>query len=208
MSPIIRSSEVYFNLAEARLQGLLPSGFTGSANDYYQKGIDQSLEWYQAFYELGAPQIPDVMLNYVHPEWTDDDVDEYLEYKRMKADDITAFKATPIYTLAGSTDEQLEMIINQKIVALYPQEFQGWCEYRRTGYPCVPILPDVDALKGEIPRRESWPIEEETLNGDNYQEALARYGGSDDRNISFWWDANQDAPHIYEWTPPTMPTSY
>ena len=70
----------------------------------------------------------------------------------------------------------LEMIINQKIVALYPDEFQGWCEYRRTGYPKVPIGPDQAALQGTVPRREPWPTREETINSASFKEALARYG--------------------------------
>jgi hypothetical protein len=213
---VMKCSEVYFSLAEAKLAGLLPGGFAGSANDYYQKGIDAGIEWAKWFYDLTAPQIPDLMKNYIHNpdfsgggpvQWTDADVENYLEYKKIKDADITAFKASPIYTLSGSPDQQLEMIINQKIVALYPDEFQGWCEYRRTGYPKVPIGPDQAALKGEVPRREPWPTREETINTKSFEEALARYG-EDSRLTKFWWDANPNAPHIYDWIAPSQPTAY
>jgi hypothetical protein len=213
---IMKCSEVYFALAEAKLAGFLPAGFAGSANSYYQKGIDAGIEWAKWFYNLTAPQIPDLMKNYIHnpdiqgatgDQWTDADVQNYLEYKMIKDEVIDAFKATPIYTLSGSEEEQLEMIINQKLVALYPDEFQGWCEYRRTGYPKVPIGPDHAALKGTVPRREPWPTKEETLNSKSNAEALARYG-SDSRLTKFWWDANPAAPHNYVWTAPSMPTSF
>ena len=211
---VMKCSEVYFALAEAKSAGLLPSGFTGSANSYYQKGIDAGIEWAKWFYNLTAPQIPDLMKKYIHnpayapgAQWTDADVTNYLDYKKIKDADITAFKATPIYTLSGTADEQLEMIINQKIVALYPDEFQGWCEYRRTGYPKVPIGPDAAALNGTVPRREPWPTSEETINSKGFEEALARYG-TDKRLTKFWWDANPNAPHIYVWTAPSMPTTY
>lgn len=158
---IMKNSEVYFALAEAKLAGLLPAAFTGTANEYYQKGIDASIDWYKWFYDLAAPQIPDLMKNYVHnPDfapgspWTDADVQKYLDYKKIKDEEVAAFKATPIYTLSGTEDQQLEQIMNQKIVALYPDEFQGWTEYRRTGYPKIPIGPDQAALHGVIPRRE------------------------------------------------------
>ena len=210
----MKCSEVYFSLAEAKLAGLLPSGFTGSANSYYQKGIDAGIEWAKWFYDLTAPQIPDLMKNYVHnpayapgDQWTDADVTNYLAYKKIKDSDIDAFKVTAIYTLSGTTDQQLEMIINQKIVALYPDEFQGWCEYRRTGYPKVAIGPDHAALQGVVPRREPWPTREETINSKSYEEALTRYG-KDSRLTKFWWDANPNAPHIYEWVPPSMPTAF
>ncbi|MBK7713726.1 MAG: SusD/RagB family nutrient-binding outer membrane lipoprotein [Bacteroidales bacterium] len=139
-------------------------------NDYYQKGIDAGIEWAKWFYDLTAPQIPALMKDYIHnpayapgAPWTDADVQNYLDYKKIKDEEITAFKASPMYTLSGSPDEQLEMIINQKIVALFPDEFQGWCEYRRTGYPKVPIGPDQAALQGKVPRREPWPTRRRPL---------------------------------------------
>jgi hypothetical protein len=214
---VMKCSEVYFALAEAKLAGLLPAGFSGSANSYYQKGIDAGIEWAKWFYDLAAPQIPDLMKNYIHnpgfdqvvtgDQWTDADVQNYLEYKKIKDEDIAVFKATPIYTLSGTEDEQLEMIINQKIVALYPDEFQGWCEYRRTGYPKVPIGPDQAALNGTVPRREPWPTREETINSKSFAEALSRYG-TDSRLTKFWWDANPNAPHIYDWVAPSQETAY
>ena len=211
---IIKSSEVYFALAEAKLAGLLPAGFTGTPNIYYQKGIDAGIAWAKWFYDLTSPQISALFKNYIHkfentgtPTWTDAQVQQYLDYKKIDDAKIAPFKATPMYTLSGTAEVQLEMIINQKIVALYPDEFQGWCEYRRTGYPKIPIGPDQSALHGVVPRRESWPTSEESSNKTSYQEALARYG-TDTRLTKMWWDANTAAPHIYVWTPPTMPTPY
>ena len=211
---IMRCSEVYFALAEAKSAGLLPSGFTGTAQDYYRKGIDASIDWYKWFYNLVAPQIPDLMLKYIHnaayapgAAWTTEDVDKYLAYKSIKEAEITAFKASAMYNLSGSEDEQLEKIMNQKIIALYPDEFQGWCEYRRTGYPKVPIGPDQAALAGTVPRREPWPTTEENINSASFKEALARYG-TDSRLTKFWWDANPAAPHKYIWTAPSMPTAW
>jgi hypothetical protein len=211
---IMRCSEVYFCLSEAKLAGLLPAGFTGSAESYYQKGIDASIDWYKWFYDLCAPQIPDLMKKYIHnpsyspgTPWTDDDVANYLNYKKITDTEVANFKGTPIYTLTGTADEQLEKIINQKIVALYPDEFQGWCEYRRTGYPKVPIGPDEAALQGKVPRREAWPTTEETINSKSFGEALARYG-VDSRLTKFWWDANANAPHQYVWVAPFMPTDW
>jgi hypothetical protein len=211
---VMKCSEVYFALAEAKLAGILPASFTGTANSYYQKGIDAGIEWAKWFYNLTAPQIPALMKDYIHspdyapgPQWTDADVQKYLDHKKIKDAAVTAYKATPIYTLSGTAENQLEMIINQKIVALYPDEFQGWCEYRRTGYPKVAIGPDQAALKGKVPRREPWPTREETINSKGFTEALARYG-ADSRLTKFWWDANPNAPHIYVWTAPSMPTPF
>jgi Starch-binding associating with outer membrane len=211
---LMRCSEVYFSLAEAKLAGLLPAGFSGSAEQYYQKGIDASIDWYKWFYDLTAPQMPALMLDFIHNpayssgvQWTDADVQQFLDYKKIKDAEVANFKSTAMYTLSGTPEEQFEKIINQKIVALYPDEFQGWCEYRRTGYPKVPIGPDEAALHGVVPRREPWPTSEETINSASFHEALARYG-TDSRLTKFWWDANPAAPHIYVWVAPTMPTDW
>jgi hypothetical protein len=211
---LMRCTEVYFALAEAKLVGLLPGGFGKTAEQYYQMGIDASIDWYKWFYDLTAPQMPDLMINYIHnpewtpgPQWTTDDVDQFLEYKRIKDEEVAAFKATEMYTLSGTEDEQLEKIINQKLVAFYPDEFQGWCEYRRTGYPKVPIGPDEAALKGQVPRREPWPTKEETINSASFQEALSRYG-TDSRLTRFWWDANPKAPLVNDYVAPSMPTDW
>ncbi len=212
---LMRCSEVYFALAEAKLAGLLPAGFSNTAEGYYQQGIDASIDWYKWFYDLTAPQMPDLMINYIHnpewtpgPQWTQADVDQFLEYKRIKDEEVAAFKATEMYTLSGTEGEQLEKIINQKLVALYPDEFQGWCEYRRTGYPKVPIGPDDAALKGKVPRREPWPTKEETINSESFKEALARYGGTDSRLTRFWWDANPNAPLVNDYVAPSMPSAW
>lgn len=212
---VIKASEVYFALAEAKLAGLLPASFSGTANSYYQKGIDAGIEWAKWFFDLTAPQMPALMIDYIHnPEWspgaqwTEADVAQYLDYKKIKDDEVAAFKATPIYTLSGSADQQLEMIINQKIVALYPDEFQGWCEYRRTGFPRVVIVNDNSSpLKGKVPRRQPWPTREEQINGKSFKEALARYG-TDSKLTKMWWDANPNSPQPVQFVAPTMPTPY
>jgi Starch-binding associating with outer membrane len=214
---IMKCSEVYFSLAEAQLRGLLPAGFNTDPNYYYQKGIDAGIDWAKWFYNLVAPQIPDLMKNYLHYEnhygvigaqWTDADVSKYLAFKAIKDAAITAFKATPVYTLSGSTEGKLEMIINQKLIALYPDEFQGWCEYRRTGYPQQGLSPDVNSeLKGKVPRREKYPISEQTTNSANYNDALTRIG-VDSRLSKFWWDANPASPHVNNYVYPTQPTAY
>lgn len=212
---LMRCSEVYFALAEAKLAGILPASFSGTVQDYYRRGIDASIEWYKWLYNLAAPQIPDLMLKYIHnpayapgAQWTQADVDKYLNHKKITDTEVDNFKSTEMYSLSGTEEEQLEKIINQKIVALYPDVFEGWCEYRRTGYPRLPIGPDESLLKGVVPRRNPWPYNERNINSESYNEALARYGGKDNRLVKFWWDKNPNAPHVYQWTPPSMPRAW
>ena len=95
--------------------------------------------------------------------------------------------------------------MNQKIIALFPMENQGWFEWRRTGYPRVMVGHDDDALKGVSPRRMPWPQIEQSVNSDNYEAALKAIGGTDGRLQKVWWDKNPDAPHAHPGVVPTQP---
>jgi hypothetical protein len=190
--PVMRSSEVYFALAEAALFGLR----SGDANAYFQKGIEAGLIWAQEFYDRGKGQLPDV-IKIMYPDWSAEDINNLLAHKEITQDEINAFMASPAVVLAGSTEEMLEQIINQKLVTLYPMEYQGWAEWRRTGYPKVLVGHDQDDLQGVTPRKMRWPDSEMSINSASYNEAVSRIGGEDGRLIRVWWDANPNVPYAY-----------
>ncbi|MDF9796246.1 hypothetical protein OKW21_001509 [Catalinimonas alkaloidigena] len=188
--PLLRSSEVYFALAEASLFGLR----SGDAQEYYRKGIEAGIQWAQEFYEMGESQLPEV-LKIIHPEWTDEDINKLLTHKAMTAEEIDTFLASPTATLSGSQEVKLEQIMTQKLIVLYPMEYQAWAEWRRTGYPRVLVGSDDDDLQGTIPRKQRWPDTEMSVNSQSYQEALSRIGGEDGKLIRVWWDANPNVPY-------------
>jgi len=197
--PVIRSSEVYFALAEAALFGI--KGSAADANTYYQKGIDEAIAWAQSFYDKCKSQMGPVNKLYYSElisGWNAANDAEFLAYKAIKQADIDAFKASAVYTLSGTQEEQLEQLMNQKMIALFPLEDQGWAEWRRTGYPRVLVGSDDDDLQGVSPRRMPWPNSEQTLNSEKYDEALERQNGDNGRLVKIWWDANplaQQHPH-------------
>ncbi|VAW25147.1 Cell surface glycan-binding lipoprotein, utilization system for glycans and polysaccharides (PUL), SusD family [hydrothermal vent metagenome] len=107
---------------------------------------------------------------------------------------IAEFMNSPTANLSGSVEEQLEQIMNQKEVALFPNSFEAWSEWRRTGYPKILIGSMTDDTNGQIPRRLNYPFVEASLNSANYQEASTRIGG--DKLLSkMWWDANPSVPY-------------
>ncbi len=187
--PILRSSEVHLSLAEAALFGLK----AGDAQAHFKMGMEAAMNWAKEFYENSKPQLPEV-LNMLYPEWTDDDIILLLTHKELTQDEIDTFLASPATELSGTPEEQLEQIIIQKNIALYPLEYQNWAEWRRTGYPIVQVGPDNDDLKGVSPRRLPWPNSEQTINSANYAEAEARLSGGDVRLSKVWWDANANVP--------------
>lgn len=200
--PLLRSSEVYFALAEAALFNLK----AGDADALYKKGVDQGIAWAQKLYNTSKPQMADYLKVYysvAYPDWNSSMEDAYFANIEITQAEIDALKADAVYTLSGSNEEQLEMIINQKLVALYPDGDEGWTEWRRTGYPRVLIGTDLSmAGDGPTPRRMPWPQAEQSVNSENYTSAVRALGGDDDRWTRTWFDANTAAPHNHTGTVP------
>jgi len=129
------------------------------------------------------------------------DVAGFLDYKEMKDSEIADFLASPATTLSGTDEEKLEQIINQKMIALYPNELEGWSEWRRTGYPRVLVAANEQSfLHGVSLRRQHYPNNEKLVNSVNNSEAVNRMGGTDDLLSRVWWDANTTAPHQHTGT--------
>ncbi|MGB8703544.1 MAG: SusD/RagB family nutrient-binding outer membrane lipoprotein [Gillisia sp.] len=82
----------------------------------------------------------------------------------------------------------LQVIGEEKWVALYGQGFDAWAEWRRTGFPN--LTPATDFLNsGEIPTRYDYPSEESGLNSSNYATGVSGLTPAEDVNTSHvWWD--------------------
>lgn len=82
----------------------------------------------------------------------------------------------------------LRQIAEQRWVHLFLHGYEGWAEWRRTGYPLLNPAPDNN--NRPIPRREAYPAQERSNNGSNYTAAVQAfpYAGADDLNARVWWD--------------------
>ncbi len=83
-------------------------------------------------------------------------------------------------------NDELETILNQKYIALFYTDYQGFIEYRRTGFPNT-IAPGPDAFYSTYPSRFEYPSKEEALNGANREEAIQRQG-PDEITTKVWWE--------------------
>ncbi|HEX8039446.1 MAG TPA: SusD/RagB family nutrient-binding outer membrane lipoprotein [Chryseosolibacter sp.] len=200
--PVLRSSEVYFALAEAALFNLR----SGDADAYFKKGIEASVEEVRDLYNNGKDQMPDLLDLVYGPGF---DKQSFMDYKEMKQSEIDAFLQSATTTLTGTDEEKLEQIMNQKMIALYPNELEGWTEWRRTGYPRVLVASNEQStFHGVSPRRQHYPNSEGLINSANYKDALGRMGGTDDMMKRVWWDANVNAPHPHPGTVETRATPW
>jgi hypothetical protein len=117
-----------------------------------------------------------------------------LEYWGVAQADIDAY-------VAAIPAANMETVLTQKYIALYTLGYEAWSEYRRTGYPKTLVNPGevtwVNSggeqilfvpLQGDaIPRRLTYPQEEQTVNGSNYKAAVTQFG-LDDFATRMWWD--------------------
>ena len=107
-------------------------------------------------------------------------------------------KTTPHYRITikwkedAQFEENLERIITQKWIAIFPLGNEAWAEYRRTGYP--KLMPAKDNKSGGTVnskygmRRLPYPSEEYSENRTNVEAAITSLGGPDNGGTRTWWD--------------------
>ena len=100
---------------------------------------------------------------------------------------------TAILAAAGGT-RALEEINKQIWILHFMDPIEAWSNLRRTdGMPTAYCkwynrYPSENQSNGQRPLRLTYPIEEQSKNAANWQEAVDRMGGSDDWTVPVWWD--------------------
>ena len=96
--------------------------------------------------------------------------------------DLMAFPA-----VAYDPSTAIEQIATQRWIHLYMHGYEGWAEWRRTGYPA--LAPPVGDPTRPVPRRNAYPANEQFNNTEHYTEAVQRqFGGQDNISGRVWWD--------------------
>jgi hypothetical protein len=102
--------------------------------------------------------------------------------------DATAYLLNPdvaFSTAPGSTSN--EKIARQEWIAFYNRGFESWTAYRRLNFPVL-IAPAsaYSEAEGQVPKRLTYPINEQTVNGDNWTAASSAIGGDKLKTHIFW----------------------
>lgn len=157
----IAYSELQFILAEAALRGWKTPL---TAKEHYDKGIRAAM----MFTTNNTPE------EYRHGVTINDDyIDDYL--------------AGPA---AFDANKGLEQIMTQKLIGSYVQlRYNSYFDYRRTGYPVLPINTEtnMNEVTTQLPLRWMYPEDEYSQNKDNIQSAIqSQYSGEDTPNNVMW----------------------
>ncbi|WP_029906740.1 SusD/RagB family nutrient-binding outer membrane lipoprotein [Prevotella sp. 10(H)] len=168
--PLIRLGYALQNfiLAEACLRKWI----TGNANDYYLKGIRASMEFI-------VKHTPDETRFHHGRMMTDAYINNYLSNPDIQ-----------LSLTSASFEDDLKKIITQKYLASFIQHpWESYYDYRRTGYPVIPINPktNLNTDPNKMPMRWMYDQRELDYNRESVDEALKRqFGGSDDVNALMW----------------------
>ena len=180
----MKASEVLFLKAEGALAGF---EMGGKAKDFYNDGVRMS------FQENGVSDADTYLANssYKPVNYTDSQ-NSSLSVEAPSAITIRWNEST------DAIEENLERIITQKYLAIYPNGQEAWTEWRRTGYPRQIVVAENKTNanvstgngfnRGGV-RRLPYPRNEYDQNGANVSDAVSKYlNGTDDAATNVWWD--------------------
>ena len=172
---IMRAAESFFLRAEGALEGWNMGG--GTAQQFYEQGIVTS----HGQYGLDGNNLSGE--SYVTSANTP---------ASFNGSDPAPSEIPVAYDAAGDKERQLEQIITQKWIALYPDSREAWAEKRRTGYPTFYARLNTDnpnIAVDAVPRRVTYVDNEFTTNTTAVEEAIStKLGGPDNGATRLWWD--------------------
>ncbi|PYF75582.1 SusD/RagB family nutrient-binding outer membrane lipoprotein [Pedobacter nutrimenti] len=176
---MMNAAEVWFLKAEAALRGW--TGF-GDPQSNYNTGIQTSMNQWGASGSTYINDASSLPTGYVDPLNSDNN-------------------SNPVSTItikwnsAATPEVNLERIITQKWLAMFPEGQEAWTEYRRTGYPKLfPVVNNNsnNTISTTIQiRRLPYPSDEYSTNGTEVKKAVQLLGGNDNGGTRVWWDVNK-----------------
>lgn len=173
------AAESYFLRAEGALRGW---NMGGTAMDFYNQGIAASFVENGLQSSAAATYYANNTL--VPVAFTDN--------SGQSGNNATAPSTIKIaWTETDPFDTNLERIITQKWIAMYPDGPEGWAEFRRTGYPKLfPVVNNSSngTIDAKQIRRIPYPQSEYNNNRTGVQSGNALLGGPDGGGTPLWWD--------------------
>lgn len=174
----ITAAESYFLRAEGALRGW---NMGGNPIEFYHNGISASFD------ENNVKGVETYIVDEVSTPIPFTDNAEGSNLNAPAPSDITI-----AWDDADSFERNLERIITQKWISLYPDGPEGWAEFRRTGYPKLfPVVTNNSngTISTDIQvRRIPFPQSEYNNNSTGVQVGISKLGGPDNGGTKLWWD--------------------
>lgn len=171
------AAEVHFLLAEVALREWAGAG---DAQSHYEMGVQAS------FGQHGVGNAGGYLVNNTNTPA------DFVDALNSDNDYAYPSEVKTAYDDAADKEGQLEQIITQKWIAMFPDGQEAWSDFRRTGYPRV--FPNVinnsgGAIDTDIQiRRINFVSSEVNTNSANVDIAVGFLGGADNGGTRLWWD--------------------
>ncbi|MEN8226814.1 MAG: SusD/RagB family nutrient-binding outer membrane lipoprotein [Bacteroidota bacterium] len=175
---VILAAEAYFLRAQGVLKGWNMGG--GTAQELYESGIEASL----LHWDTEADDIAAYIANANLPVTT---IDPIYNDAPGPVTDI------PVAWDAGDPDVQLEQIITQKWLALFPDGCEGWAVLRRSNLPKMyprAVSENPTVARDEIISRNLYVTSERSTNEEGVASGEALLSGPDAGGTKLWWDVD------------------
>lgn len=169
---VMHAAEAYFLRSEGALNGW---AMGGTAQELYEKGIRTSLNQWGTTDDARITAYINSMATPVAP---------------MDQQNSPPLSNIPV-KWADTPEAQKEQINTQKWLALYPDGFEAWANFRRSDYPKLyPIVAsdNADVPTGTFIKRIPFITLEKQTNGPAVTAAEALLGGPDKASTPLWWD--------------------
>ncbi len=108
-----------------------------------------------------------------------------IEYWGGTKADADEYLAQPTVAYATAKGNYKQKVGTQKWLALYNRGFDAWTEWRRFDFPI--LTPPSGMTQNDIPKRFTYPVQEQNLNTANFNAAAAAIG-SDKVSTKLFWD--------------------
>lgn len=104
--------------------------------------------------------------------------------------DAATYLAQPAVAYPTATGSWRQKIGYQKWIANANRGWDAWTEIRRLGYPNIDVVNPPVSSKGELPRRFTYPGNEETSNSAHWAAAVQNVNGgaADLVTTNLWWN--------------------
>lgn len=152
-------AESLFLKAEAALRGWTGTDLTMDAEAYFRAGVKASMD----YYHISAA-----------------DSEKYIDGLKVLKSGVFQ---------SGNREEQLEAIITQKWLAVFPNGNEGWADFRRTDYPSLHNqlnnFSGGDVPTGKLIKRLLYPYSE---SQNKYFQTHAELQKANMQGTRLWWD--------------------
>jgi len=101
--------------------------------------------------------------------------------------EVDAYLAQANVAYTSASGDYKQKIGTQSWLASYVRGINGWNSWRRLDFPVLNIPQNPETRDGQVPKRFTYPINEQTLNAKNYTAAVSAMG-LDEMDVKLFWD--------------------